>query len=60
MLAYYDNKPSVLEAVGNGSYKYRFNITEKTPEAAAISSDDGNAQEEQKTQMIWQIGRAHV
>ena len=52
MLAYYDNKPSVLEAVGNGSYKYRFNITEKTPEAAAISSDDGNAQEEQKTQ--WQ------
>ena len=52
MLAFYDNKPSVLEAVGNGSYKYRFGITEKTPEAAATSSDDGSAQEEQKTQ--WQ------
>ena len=52
MLAFYDNKPSVLEAVGNGSYKYRFDITEKTPEAAATSSDDSSAQEEQKTQ--WQ------
>lgn len=52
MLAFYDNKPSVLEAVGDGSYKYRFDITEKTPEAAATSSDDSSAQEEQKTQ--WQ------
>ena len=52
MLAFYDNKPSVLEAVGNGSYKYRFDITENTPEAAATSSDDSSAQEEQKTQ--WQ------
>ena len=52
MLAFYDNKPSVLEAVGNGSYKYRFDITEKTPETVTTSSDDSNAQEEQKTQ--WQ------
>ena len=52
MLAFYDNKPSVLEAVGNGSFKYRFDITEKTPEAAATSSDDSSAQEEQKSQ--WQ------
>lgn len=52
MLAFYDNKPSVLEAVGDGSYKYRFDITENTPEATATSSDDGSAQEEQKTQ--WQ------
>lgn len=52
MLAFYDNKPSVLEAVGNGSFKYRFDITEKTPEATATSSDDSSAQEEQKTQ--WQ------
>ena len=51
MLAFYDNKPSVLEAVGNGSYKYRFDITEKTTEVAS-SSDDGSTQEEQKTQ--WQ------
>ena len=41
-----------MEAVGNGSFKYRFDITEKTPEAAATSSDDSSAQEEQKTQ--WQ------
>lgn len=52
MLAFYDNKPSVLEAVGNGSFKYRFDITEKTPEAAATSSDDSSAQEVQRTQ--WQ------
>lgn len=52
MLAFYDNKPSVLEAVGNGSYKYRFDITEKTPETVTTSSDDSSAQEEQKTQ--WQ------
>ena len=51
MLAFYDNKPSVLEAVGNGSYKYRFDITEKTTEVAS-SSDDGSTQEEHKTQ--WQ------
>ena len=58
MLAFYDNKPSVLEAVGNGSYKYRFDITEKTPEAAATSSDDSSAQEEQKTQ--WQCQEVTV
>lgn len=32
MLAFYDNKPSVLEAVGNGSYRYRYNIEEVIPE----------------------------
>lgn len=30
MKAIYDNKPSTLEAVGNGSYLYRYNITEVT------------------------------
>ena len=30
MQAYYDNKPSVLEAVGDGSYRYRFDIKEKS------------------------------
>ena len=32
MLAFYDNKPSVLEAVGNGSYRYRYDIEEVVPE----------------------------
>ena len=53
MLAFYDNKPSILEAVGNGSYKYRFDITENIPETVATLSYDSNAQEvEQRTQ--WQ------
>ena len=59
MLAFYDNKPSVLEAVGNGSYKYRFDITEKTPETVTTSSDDSNAQEgKQRTQ--WQCQEVTV
>ena len=59
MLAFYDNKPSVLEAVGNGSYKYRFDITENIPETVATSSDDSNAQEvEQRTQ--WQCQEVTV
>lgn len=28
MKAFYDNQPSKLETVGNGSYHYRYNITE--------------------------------
>lgn len=31
-MAFYDEKPSVLEAVGNGSYLYRYNIEEVVPE----------------------------
>ena len=59
MLAFYDNKPSILEAVGNGSYKYRFDITENIPETVATLSDDSNAQEiEQRTQ--WQCQEVTV
>ena len=29
MKAFYSQKPKVLEAVGNGSYLYRYNITEE-------------------------------
>ena len=32
MLAFYDNKPSNWEAVGNGSFMYRWNIEEVAPE----------------------------
>lgn len=31
MIAFYDNRPTKLEAVGNGSYVYRFNIEELVP-----------------------------
>ncbi len=34
MKAYYDNKPSKFEAVGNGSVLYRYNIKEETAPAA--------------------------
>lgn len=30
MQAFYDEKPSVLEAVGNGSFLYRYDISEET------------------------------
>lgn len=32
MQAFYDNKPSNIEAVGNGSFIYRWDITEVIPE----------------------------
>lgn len=31
-MVFYDEKPSKLEAVGNGSYRYRYNIEELVPE----------------------------
>ena len=39
-MANYDAKPSKLEAVGNGSYLYRFNIKEKTEEFHAKGQDE--------------------
>ena len=49
MLAFYDNRPSVLEDVGDGSYRYHFNIIEINPEVMSPTND---MQEEQRTQ--WQ------
>lgn len=37
MKAIYDNRPAVLEAVGNGSYLYRWDITESVP----VTETDG-------------------
>lgn len=39
-MANYDAKPSILEAVGNGSFLYRFNIEEKTSEAYAEGENE--------------------
>lgn len=39
-MANYDEKPSILEAVGNGSFLYRFNIEEKTSEIYAEGTDE--------------------
>ena len=45
MTAFYDNKPSALEAVGNGSFLYRYNIEEVIPELT-----EENAGEEKVSQ----------
>ena len=51
MIAFYDNQPTKLEAVGNGSYVYRFNIqkVEKpaTVEPSELASDDEAPVQEQ-------------
>lgn len=39
-MANYDAKPSKLEAVGNGSYLYRFNIEENTSEIFAEGENE--------------------
>ena len=44
-MAFYDSKPSVLEAVGNGSFFYRWNISEVT-----IESEHTSEKKEKRTQ----------
>lgn len=53
MLAFYDKKPSVLEAVGNGSYRYRYNIEEEIPEVT-----DENASETSRS--LWKCQEVTV
>ncbi len=38
--AYYDSRPAVFEAVGNGSYLYRWGIEEVTVEREPSSEED--------------------
>lgn len=40
MQAFYDEKPSVIEAVGNGSFLYRYNISEETVEVKSETESD--------------------
>lgn len=49
-MAFYDQKPSTLEAVGNGSYMYRFDIEEK--QAPANNNEGSEEPEANRTQ--WQ------
>ena len=59
MKAFYDNKPSVLEAVGNGSYLYRYDITEVEVESGSSTSDtDAETTEQKRTQ--WQCEEVTV
>ena len=51
MTAIYDNKPSKLEAVGNGSYLYRYNI--KETESPTIEGDETLTQWECDEVTVW-------
>ena len=52
-MAFYDNKPSKLEAVGNGSYLYRWNIQKVKPESVEQTSEEGaEAQAEKAPQFL--------
>lgn len=45
MIAFYDNQPTKLEAVGNGSYLYRFNIL-KIEKPATVETNEIDVTEE--------------
>lgn len=53
MQAFYDAKPSVYEAVGNGSYLYRWDIKEVT---TTSTNNDG----EEVTRTQWQCNEVTV
>lgn len=53
MKAFYDEKPSVLEAVGNGNFLYRFDIKEVIPELT-----EGEEQTERRSQ--WECGEVTI
>lgn len=51
MQAFYDNNPSVLEAVGNGSFRYRYNIREE--EKPVQASENSETAQEAQAQPQW-------
>lgn len=53
MQAFYDNKPSKYEAVGNGSYLYRYNIQE-------VEQTDTQQEAAAETRKQWQCEEVTV
>ena len=51
MQAYYDNQPKKLEAVGNGSFRYRYNIREE--EKPVQASENSETAQEAQAQPQW-------
>ena len=51
MQAFYDNQPKKLEAVGNGSFRYRYNIREE--EKPAQASENSETAQEAQAQPQW-------
>ena len=58
-MAYYDHQPSVFEAVGNGSTRYRFNIQEVEAGNAQTSGNEPQ-QGEGETRTQWQCDEVVV
>lgn len=55
MKATYDNEPSVLEAVGNGSHRYHYDIKEvKTESAEKSSGAESRTQYECQEVIVWE------
>lgn len=52
MKAYYDEKPSVISEVGNGSILYRYGITEVEAEQGQTQTDIEEEQTEAKKQFV--------
>ena len=51
MQAFYDNQPKKLEAVGNGSFRYRYNIREE--EKPVQASENSETAEQEQPQIQW-------
>ena len=51
MQAFYDNQPKKLEAVGNGSFRYRYNIREE--EKPEQVSENSETAEQEQPQIQW-------
>ena len=51
MQAFYDNQPKKLEAVGNGSFRYRYNIREE--EKPVQASENSETAQEAQAQHQW-------
>lgn len=56
-MAFYDHQPSVFEAVGNGSIRYRFNIQEVEAENTQVS---GEEPQQGETPTQWQCDEVVV
>lgn len=57
-MVFYDHKPSKIEAVGDGSYRYRWNIEEVPAPETTNEAAEGEEQPEPRTQ--WQCDEVIV
>lgn len=59
-MAFYNEKPSKIEAVGNGSYLYRFNISEIDAPTITEASEESEANEVTKPRKQWKCDEVTV